>query len=161
MVSDLVSGNKGYWDFNDYLAKQKKISDADKANQKRYDDEVKRLEQAAAEQTRLSKKYGKKYCAESNLLGYAMVKKTPESGCLFNISYGNVTVLQQTNAGTIVHMQVTHYDTATYLIVANAKDKGLVYDQPIAAGVFENIGTFQYTNVLGATRTIAKFKRVE
>lgn len=123
-------------------------------------------QQAAADEhtetlNAIQKKYNKPFCAATELVSYAFAKKAPPQNCLLLVGAGHLTVLQQTKAGTLVNMQVTQYEDATYFIVSNSKDSGAVDNQRLDAGVFENIGTFQYSNVLGATRTISKLKRIE
>lgn len=50
--------------------------------------------------------------------------------------------------------------TKYFLLQKNTTDSALVDAQRVEDGYFENIGTYQYTSVLGAKKTVLKLKRL-
>ena len=144
-----------------------------------FEDKVYELRQKAEEQKQqesiksLEKKFGKKLCSYDQLpenpfhtsegvptLGY--MGSSALKNCAFRL--GSIfTVLNQTSSGTLitVHSAYTHtFSNGIYLISKNNTDSKLVDDQRIEDGYFENIGTFQYTSVTGAKKTVLKLKRL-
>lgn len=96
-----------------------------------------------------------------------ITKKLQQSGCKnwFKLNFP-YKVLQQISEGTLVTVKgdFAYYAHQTdtpdvFLITKNNVDKNNVDNETIQDGFFEQIGTFQYMNSFGATRTVKKLKR--
>ena len=131
-------------------------------------------EQKKQENTKsLEKKLGKKLCSYDDLpenpfhvsdgaptLGY--MGNSALRNCAFQLG-AFFSVLNQTDSGTLITVHAEYsrnFGNGIYFISKNSTDSKLVDDQRVEDGYFERIGTFQYTAVSGAKKTVLKLKRL-
>ncbi len=147
--------------FNYTLTDIEKVEKTLKADKVREEKEQAQSDKQAKEVQTIEKKYSKKFCSEE-LHWYGLSKQSIPKNCLLYAQTGYLTVMQQAPSGTLVNLRLpVGYSDQTYFVVSNSKDSGLADDQAISQGIFENVGTYQYTSVTGATRTVVKLKRLQ
>ena len=141
--------------YEDYLVrKQKAEEEEQKAEEKARQEEIKRLK-------RLKKKSGgKDFCQPNNIVSLLQQRNLPRD-CMFKLDVVLFNVLQQIKDGTLIHIYQAYGIPDTYLIEKNKIDGDLVDGAVVPGGIFMNVGTYQYTNTLGAQKTIYRLRRIE
>lgn len=112
---------------------------------------------------KIEKKIGKKLCDyDEEGFGALFSGKTVPKNCAFKLNWF-FSVLNQTSTGTLITIHSLYrnnFGNSIYFISKNPTDSNLVDDQRVQDGYFENIGTYKYTAVSGATKTVLKLKRL-
>ena len=143
---------------------------------KKSENKQKAEKEATVKNNYVIKKYGKPYCEpfkaieDSDSLDYHVIGGRyveREKGCLFEKKFHIQQVLSD---GMLVYNRIWindwpygHYEKnagGPYFLVTNQNDKELV-DGDSISGLFEYIGTYTYTAVTGAPKTVLKYKHVE
>jgi len=141
----------------EYIDKKEYEYEQAKEEEKEYE---KQKKQQAVMYENLRKKTGIDWCSPKNF-GMLLEQNNGNlpRNCMFEEDAKLFSVLQQTSDGTIIHDVVG--ENIVYFIEKNKVDSDSVDNAFIKEGVFVNIGTYKYTNVLGATRTIYRLKRIQ
>ncbi len=121
--------------------------------QEKAEQEVKKsIEKARQERENMSKQYGYPWCNPRYLF-------FTQNKCMDEVNGAFFQVLQQTPDGTLVSfIKSPDY---VLLISKNSKDDSVADGYSIYNGIFAVDGTYQYTSVFGATRTVKRLKRLK
>ena len=133
-----------------------------------YNQRLKLEEEARQAKIAFRKKHGKDMCQGPTLRTALMLTQMNPSNrfnqnCIYDIdSRDFFRVFQQTRDGTLVQAPSAGYgyDSILIFIEKNETDKNLVDGAGIPYGKLNPTGTYSYTNVMGSTKTIYKFKRI-
>ena len=129
-------------------AKEEKLAD-EKAKQKRIEKEKLAKKQQMKD---MEKQYGYPWCSPSHLF-------FTQDKCMDSVAGMWFHVLQQLPDGTLVSFIK---DPSYVLFISkNSKDSSLPDEYPIYDGLFAVDGIYQYTSILGSTRTVKRLKRLK
>ena len=122
------------------------------AKEKAEQEMKKSIDKARQERENISKKYGYPWCNPRYLF-------FTQNKCMDEVNGAFFQVLQQTPDGTLVSfIKSPDY---VLLISKNSKDDSVADGYSIYNGIFAVDGTYQYTSIFGATRTVKRLKRLK
>lgn len=116
----------------------------------------------AQEYEKKQKKFGKKFCIDTNVDQYLARAETIPTNCITEIKTA-LRVVQQVEGGTLATSPYlpAAYSDSNIVFIVNNKEIANIPDGGLFAGYFIGAGTYKYTNIFGATRTIQKVKLLE
>lgn len=156
LLSSINTGEFGSW--GSKIASEEFNKRVKEEQQNRVQQNKKHLETIQQWADDISKKAnGKKWCHPSRITDM-IINKDLLRDCLFLSDGPRWNVLQQTKEGTLASIG---WADRIFFIEENEADASLYDDEFIKAGVFINIGKFQYLNALGVNKTIPRLKRIE
>lgn len=102
------------------------------------------------------------YCSNSDLVWHFLAGLNVPSKCLLEIKPYETKSIQQLPDGTLAFFSApSGFSSTIFFITKNQKDSELVDNMPIPEGVFVREGSYSYKNVLGASKTVVKLKRIK
>ncbi|MCM1223657.1 MAG: hypothetical protein NC548_55330 [Lachnospiraceae bacterium] len=136
------------------------MNDFDEALRNEFWDKKEKAEQEQLQ--KISKKYGYKFCNGGGVDQYLARAEAIPKNCITQVPTA-LKVLQQTDDGTLATSPFLPaiYSDSNIVLVVNNKAISKIPDGGLFAGYFIGAGTYKYTNVLGAKRTIQKIKLLE
>jgi hypothetical protein len=160
IFNQINNSSKDTYSKRDKLIEEKKKEDAE---QKRLEEEREKRRQEEREE--FKRKNGKYKCEYGTGLRWDIYNAINgdyfDTSCAHYLGY-EFLVLQQTSDGTLAHVptpDITMIPDILIFIEKNDIDSNLVDGARIPDGYMNPAGTYKYTNVLGSTKTVYKFKR--
>ena len=149
-ISDIGTGKFGSWGTKEEAdAFNHQMENEHQKDQKEKEDETRKKQQALKD---MEKQYGYPWCNPRYLF-------FTQNKCMDNVNGAFFQVLQQTPDGTLVSfIKSPDY---VLLISKNSKDDSVADGYSIYNGIFAVDGTYQYTSIFGATRTVKRLKRLK
>ncbi len=127
------------------------------------EDEDKRIKEYDAQIKSIEKKYGYKFCPEpSDMTSYFITGRPLPSSCILVAGEQQFLVFQQVSGGTLLQARTVNYFPGQVVFVSHNKTDAEMPDNVAApGGYFVRTGSFNYSSVLGAGKTVYKLKRLE
>lgn len=114
------------------------------------------------------KKYGFHRCPLQALWMYVARGINPPKNCIVVVEQQSMlfSVMQQVSDGTIMNGSLNvsylpNMGSYTFYVENSPTDMALTDDELIPAGLFVSTGNYQYYSILGARKTLPKFKRLK
>lgn len=127
------------------------------------EDEDKRIKEYNSQIKSIEKKYGYKFCPEpSDMTSYFITGRPLPNGCILVAGEQQFLVFQQVSGGTLLQARTVNYFPGQIVFVSHNKTDAEMPDNVAApGGYFVRTGSFNYSSVLGAGKTVYKLKRLE
>lgn len=132
-------------------------------DQLKQEDEDKKIKEYNAKIKSIEKKYGYKFCPEpSTIMTYFITGRPIPSNCILVAGDIDFLIFQQVNGGTLLQFRTPNYMIGQIVFVSrNNTDAELPDNVAAPGGYFVRTGSYKYSSVLGAGKTVYKLKRLE